>query len=611
MTTHPILVRDRLLREEQHLQAIGRLRQLSLARAIDFTSNDYLGFSQHPEIVQAMVDAARTYGAGAPGSRLLGGHYPIHDQVEDLAAKWCNTEGALLFTSGWHANAAVLGAVVRPDDRIFSDTLNHASLIDGCRLTRARTTIFRHLDVEHLEQCLRQTPCRGFRFIVTESVYSMDGDLAPLEDYIRLAITYNAYLLVDEAHAVGLWGPEGQGRVAELPPSDRVLARTLTAGKSMGVSGALVVGDAPVINAIINGGRSFIYTTAVSPAVAAAIGQSIKLLSAYHDRAQTVFARAEQLRQQLRDHWSLTEPVLGQAAIVPVVLGSDERALRVATTLQDQGFDVRAIRPPTVPRGTSRIRVVCHADHTEDHINKLGKAIYHALLTHPKTSDTPPERPKGYTVIGTDTHVGKTVVSAVLTQYFSRTGTTQYLKPVQTGLDADTDTVAQLAALPVHQMIAPPIQFPLPASIDQAAEHAGTEVHLTELLNKVHEILKQPTDTTWVIETAGGLLVPLNSSEDQSQLVKQLGFPTILVARSGLGTLNHTFLTLEAAERRGITVKGVIVVGPYHAANLNTFTRQRSDLRWLSLPEFSSVTAQAITQWLDETGATLLDTWFS
>lgn len=598
-------VRDRIQHELETIEAAGQTRRLFLPQGRDFTSSDYLGLSRHPEVIGAALEATQTYGAGAPGSRLLGGHYPVHAQVEQQVANWCGCEAALLFTSGWQANAALLGALIRPGDRVLSDALNHASLIDACRLTKAITSIFPHLDLSTLEAELQARPHPQTTFIITESIYSMDGDAAPLAAYIELAEKYDAYIIVDEAHAVGLYGPEGQGCLGRLPSSPRILARTLTAGKSMGVSGAMVVAEQLVIDAIINRGRNFLYTTAIAPGIAGAIGKSVELIQTHPELRALAFERANQLRTELKRRLGDTCPVLGESPIVPIILGSEARAMAVAETLQNSGFEVRAVRPPTVPVGTSRIRVVCHANHSEEDILALAQALEAAMRLHPSKATAAPSRavPRtAWVVLGTDTDVGKTAVSALLTQYFLRQGPTRYLKPVQTGSDSDTQTVQVLTALSDNHMHSPIVSLDLPASVDQAADAEGVTVQVKTVATQVQALLEAHTTESWVIETAGGLLVPFNEAEDQSQLVQALHLPTVLVARSGLGTLNHTLLTLEAASRRRIQVIGVLLVGPPHEANLKTLRGRHPHLPFVHIPHLSPLDQTTLAHWLDEGG---------
>ena len=615
------LIHARLADRLAELERRGLRRNISQSAGVDFTSNDYLGLSRHPDVIASAASAAKNCGVGAPGARLLGGHRTIHEKVERYVAEWCHEEAALLLTSGWHANTALLGTIIHPQDVVLSDSLNHASIIDGLRLARSSThaqlNIFRHADLEHLEDLLsKNASSSAARIIVTESIYSMDGDEAPLHSYLELAETYDAYLIVDEAHAVGLYGPEGQGCVAALKPSDRIIARTLTAGKSLGVGGAFIVGRKVLIDAVINLGRSFIFTTAIPPPTAGAIHRAIEIVRAEPDLRKIALLRADQLRRQLKQRSEEFEyTVLGSTAIVPVVLGSESRALNVAEHLRRQGFEVRAVRPPTVPQGTSRLRLVCHASHSEDNIRELKEAIFEALAQYPNESrtDVPGPRPqpiRAHVVLGTDTDVGKTVMSALLTRYLYRRGPARYLKPVQTGSDSDTQTVARLANLASDHVFHPIVSLEQPASVDQAASSENTEVKVSAVADAVRSTINKAPSARWIIEAAGGLLVPFNAKEDQSDLVQNLGFPAILVARSGLGTLNHTLLTLEALRKRKLIVSAVMLVGPYHEANLHSLKTHSPNMTWLPIPEFTPLCTETIDAWLDGPNARILEVIF-
>ncbi len=564
----------------------GLRRTLEQLEGIDFCTNDYLGLARDPAVVNAAVEAAQAYGTGSRAARLLGGHLPVHADLENEAAQWAGTEAALLFPSGYQANVGVLSAVARAGDVILSDAQNHASLIDGARLSRARVEVFRHNNLGDLERILRAAAGAGRRWIVVESVYSIDGSQAPLDELAKLSAAHDARLIVDEAHGVGLYGPQGQGRVAEMDDPTRVAARILTGGKALGASGALVCGSGELVELLTHKARSFVFTTAPPPPVAAALHAAIRRVREY----PALRARALEAATLLRARLAVT----GAGPIVFVSMGEPDAALAAARRLHDAGFYVRAVRPPTVQPGHSGLRIVCHADHSDTDIEALADALGEP---HPRVVASAPTRPRAVVVVGTDTDVGKSVASAVLVRALQRRDSAvRYWKPIQTGTVSDTDAVTQLisaATLP------PVVALDLPASVDQAAEAAGTRVEAADVKQRIVDGLKEQAGETFVLETAGGLLVPLNEHEDQADLLAGLDLPAVVVARSGLGTLNHTRLTLEAMRRRRLLALALILVGPRHEANVVTLRRRHPELPLFELPALEPLTAASIDAWLD------------
>jgi 8-amino-7-oxononanoate synthase len=328
----------------------GKRRHLRAPSGVDLSSNDYLGLANHPLLKQRMAEAVCREGAGSTGSRLLRGHRDCFSKIEQRFAAFKGLERSLYFSSGYLANMAVLTAFPQPGDVIFSDQFNHASLIDGVRLSHARRAIFPHNDIDELARLLRKS-CGGQKFVVVESVFSMEGDRAPLADYARLCREFGAALIVDEAHAVGIYGERGQGL------GDDVFVSINTAGKALGVAGAFVAGPSWAIEFLVQRARPFIFSTAPPPAITAALDASLDVIEAEPERRVRLLALASHLRARL----GLT----GDSQIVPVILGSNERAVSVAEDLQREGFDVRAIRPPTVPEGTARLRVSVNANLSE------------------------------------------------------------------------------------------------------------------------------------------------------------------------------------------------------------------------------------------------------
>jgi 8-amino-7-oxononanoate synthase len=369
-----VRIGERLSRELAELERESQLRSLETSHTLDFSSNDYLGLASDARIKHAVAATlASPELAASTGSRLLSGNSERWTALESDFARFAGTEAALYFTSGYLANVGLLSSLLEPEDIVFSDSANHASLIDGMRLAKARRVVFPHLDLEFLENALRAAPAAGGRFIVVESVFSMGGDLAPLAELSHLAECYDAELIVDEAHAVGVFGPQGRGLVADAGLSRRVLATVFTCGKALASSGAFVCGSETLRSFLITRARTFIFSTALPPYFAAHVRAGFELASrADADRAR-VIALAEFLRAELRRR-GLEVPA-GPSPIVPVILGENERAMRVAQRLCAAGFGVRAIRPPTVPQGTARLRLSITARHTENVLAELAAAI--------------------------------------------------------------------------------------------------------------------------------------------------------------------------------------------------------------------------------------------
>ena len=350
------------------LDPAGLRRGLRLASGIDLSSNDYLGFARDPELSERVAAALEGVPVGSTGSRLLRGEMEIHEEVERLLARFVGRERAVLFSSGYQANIALLSSLLRPGDLVCTDALNHASIIDGIRLSRARKIIYPHRDTAALRSHLERRDVVVGRdrlvLIVTESLFSVDGDVAPLMDLAALAEEFNALLIVDEAHATGLFGVNGGGLVQSLGLERRVFATVHTGGKALGVGGAWVAGDRLVMDYLVNYSRPFIFTTAPIPALPIAQKHSIEYWSDVGAvRAREVLERGRHLQQRLRPavveaglpHPFITDPVEGP--ILPLILGENRKALDVAMELQRRGFDARAIRPPTVPDGTARLRL--------------------------------------------------------------------------------------------------------------------------------------------------------------------------------------------------------------------------------------------------------------
>ena len=347
----------RLSERLRAIEAQGLRRTLRPPSGIDLCSNDYLGLAEHPHLKQRMADAVSAEGVGSTGSRLLRGERSGFARVEEKFASFKGAERSLYFSSGYLANLAVLTTFPEAGDVIFSDEWNHASLIDGARLSRARRVVFPHNDAKALEQLLREDTGEGQKFIVVESLFSMDGDQAPLAEYAALCRAAGAELIVDEAHAVGVYGECGRGLAGD------VFVSINTAGKALGVSGAFVAGPADAIEYLIQRARPFIFSTAPPPAVAAALEASLEVMADEPERRERLLARARYLRERLG--------LAGDSPIIPIIVGENERAVAVARELQEAGFDVRAIRPPTVPAGTARLRVTVNQGLSEELLDRF------------------------------------------------------------------------------------------------------------------------------------------------------------------------------------------------------------------------------------------------
>jgi 8-amino-7-oxononanoate synthase len=369
---------QRILAELSDLEAHAQLRNLESPQGVDLSSNDYLGLSAHPRMKQAALESVNSAARMAStGSRLLSGHDDAWDLLEREFARWVGTEAALYFTSGYAANVGLLSALLRPEDVVFSDSANHASLIDGIRLSNARRIIFPHLDLNFLEDELRRSMAGGgARVIVVESIFSMEGDRAPLNDLAALAARYGAELIVDEAHATGVRGPRGSGCVAEAGLSAKVLATVHTCGKALAATGAFVCGSENLRRFLINRARTFIFSTALPPYFASQVATGMNLAQeAEGDRAHLARLGAF-LRDELRANGF--EPGASDSQIVPVILGSNEAAVCFADYLRARGFGVRAIRPPTVPVGTARLRLSVTSKLSKDVLADLVAALVQA-----------------------------------------------------------------------------------------------------------------------------------------------------------------------------------------------------------------------------------------
>jgi len=333
----------------------GLLRRRHPPRGlVDLASNDYLGLAAHPHLIERTCDAVMSLGVGSGGSRLLAGERGAFTELEERLAAFSGTEAALLFGSGYAANLGLLTATVGWDDVVLSDHCSHASLIDGIRLTGARKVVYPHGDVEAIGVALRE-PRAGRAFVVTESVFSTDGDLAPLADIVETAERHGALVIVDEAHATGLFGARGAGRVEELGLSQRVLATVHSGGKALGSAGGWVAGSRLLIDTLAQTARPFIFTTAPMPALAGALNAALDIVAAEPERRAEVHRKARLLRAAFAARGVLTS--VHSSPILPLRVGENPAAVALQEALLAEGFDCRTLRPPTVPQGTARLRV--------------------------------------------------------------------------------------------------------------------------------------------------------------------------------------------------------------------------------------------------------------
>lgn len=336
-------------------------------------SNNYLGLSMHPKVITAAVEATQAFGTGASGSRLISGNSELYTTLESNLAKMKGTEAALVFSSGYAANTSVIPLLAGESDLILSDALNHASIIDGCRLSRATKKIYQHCDVEHLKTLLSESI--GFRrkLIVTDSVFSMDGDIAPLPDIYEVVTEHDAMLLVDDAHGFGVLGKDGSGTISHFGLDGKEIIQMGTLSKAVGALGGYIAASRTLIALLINRARGFIFTTGLPPATLGAANTALDVIRSSPELRRNLFSHAKRLKTALLDLDYTLLP--SETQILPVVLGSPQRATGVAEALLTEGVFAPAIRPPAVPAGTSRLRLTVMAAHTDAEIAQAIEAF--------------------------------------------------------------------------------------------------------------------------------------------------------------------------------------------------------------------------------------------
>lgn len=341
---------------------------------LNLASNDYLGLAQHPAIIEAIRETLLAEGGGSGASRLVTGNRPPYGRLEEALATWQNSEAALVFANGYMANSGVIRALAGRGDVVFSDQLNHASIVDGIVLSRAEHARYRHNDMTHLKALLNKHRDKRRKLIVTDAVFSMDGDQAPLRELVSLKQEYGAMLMVDEAHSGGIYGERGEGLCHELGLQHEVDVHMGTFSKAFGVYGAYVSGSQTLIRWLINKARPLIYSTALPPSLVAGISTALAIVQADHWRRERLFSASRLFRSSLCAAGFQTGT--GDSPIVPVIVGDNDMALRFSQALEEEGIAAVAIRPPTVPDGTARIRFSLSAAHTDEELTDAAARIH-------------------------------------------------------------------------------------------------------------------------------------------------------------------------------------------------------------------------------------------
>jgi 8-amino-7-oxononanoate synthase len=369
------------IRKEHRFRSVSDLRMISAVRGINregqhflvFNSNDYLGMTHEKDVIEAARKAA-FYGTGSGGARLTSGAVFELSELEKELADFKGKEAALVFNTGYMTNLGVLYALAGPGDVIFSDALNHASIVDGCRISRAHVVVYPHGDMEWLDTLMRETPVKGQRFIVTDGVFSMDGDIAPLPELITLKKKYGAMLIVDDAHATGVVGETGRGTAEYWHVKEGIDVTAGTLSKALGSEGGFAAADREIVEYLINRSRPFIFSTAVSPVTAASALTALRLLKSFPEKYMgTLRENTRYMREKLKEKEIPVIP--GDTPIIPILLGDEGRALQCAQFCRDRGILLSAIRPPSVPEGTSRLRLTVTAAHTKENMDRAADVL--------------------------------------------------------------------------------------------------------------------------------------------------------------------------------------------------------------------------------------------
>jgi 8-amino-7-oxononanoate synthase len=372
----------RLLRRRVPCRPISAaVVELDGSRLVNFASNDYLGLAFDPRVVATARDDGPTPCCGSGASPLLSGCRPGHVRLEEALACFEGAQAAILFPTGYAANLGVITALVGSEDAIFSDAKNHASIIDGCRLSRARTFVYPHADLEWLEEHLRGAHGYRRRLIVSDGLFSMDGDLAPVDGLVDLAQRYDAMLMIDEAHATGVFGAAGRGASEHHAVDSRVDIRVGTLSKAIGAAGGFCVGSRRLIEWLVNRARPYIFSTAPPETICRAASAALSIIQRESHSRRTLLRRAAELRARLADQgWNIGA---SQSQIIPLIVGDEASALRLAAELREAGFWAPAIRPPSVGRGEARLRISLTAAHTREMVDRLAETLHRLADRHP------------------------------------------------------------------------------------------------------------------------------------------------------------------------------------------------------------------------------------
>lgn len=364
----------RLVTVDQATYAKGALIEVNGRRLLNLSSNNYLGLAHDQRLIDASIHAVKGWGAGATASRLVSGNHAMYTELEQSLADWKEREGALVFANGYQANTGVISALAGRGDAIFSDRLNHASIVDGIILSRAEHYRYQHNDMEHLEYLLKKHQQARRKLIVTDSIFSMDGDMAPLATLVELKDRYGALMMVDEAHAGGVRGQRGEGLCHELGLQSHVDVIMGTFSKAFGAYGGYVCGDQVLIRYLLSKARSLIYSTALPPAVIASVQAALAIISHEAWRRERLKQNSLLFRQLLRSRGFSVEE--GDTPIIPLIIGDNEQTIRYSQMLEERGIAAVAIRPPTVPTGTARIRFTVMATHTRDELEWAADQLF-------------------------------------------------------------------------------------------------------------------------------------------------------------------------------------------------------------------------------------------
>jgi len=340
---------------------------------INFCSNDYLGLANHPYVKLTMINAIEKYGVGSGASRLICGNMREQERLEEKLAKFKGEESCLVFPTGYMANLGVISTLLDAEDVVIIDRLNHASIIDGCKLSKAKIMVYSHVDMNSLEDVLKKVKNFRRRLIVTDSVFSMDGDIAPLPDIMKLARKYHAMVMVDDAHATGVLGKNGRGIVEYYNMKDKPDIIMGTLSKAIGSLGGFICGSKSLIEYLKNKCRSFIYTTGIPPSLCASSIASLEIIEKNPEIIRKLWDNTYYLKEKLNNLNLNT--LSSNTPIIPIVLGDEKKTIEVANKIQERKILLIGIRPPTVPKGTSRLRITLTSNHTKIHIEELIKAI--------------------------------------------------------------------------------------------------------------------------------------------------------------------------------------------------------------------------------------------